>query len=112
MKKSEDQDKITGLFAQKLRNIFGKNLVTIYWFGSRARGRGRTDSDYDLMVETKTELTESQRDAIADIAVDITADHGVMLDIHYYTTNDINNPPFSRSPFVRSVLEEGVRICQ
>ncbi len=36
-----------------------------YWFGSRARGMGHPDSDYDLLLETTTELSEMQRDALA-----------------------------------------------
>ncbi len=110
MKQIQNQDKISKIFSEKLRAVHGIDVVAVYWFGSRAIGEGKPDSDYDFMVETKSKLTERQRDAVADIAVDIAADYGVLLDIHYYTSKDIVNPPYSRSPFIMSVLEEGIRI--
>jgi predicted nucleotidyltransferase len=44
-----------------------------YWFGSRAKGEGHSGSDYDLLLETEMELTETQRDLLADIAIDLAA---------------------------------------
>ena len=75
---------------------------------SRARGDGGGGSDYDLLLATRDEMTEQQRDLVADVAVDISADHGALLDIHYRTAESMTTPPQSFSPFIQSVLAEGV----
>ena len=107
MNKLQKQRDIAETFSAKLRSVSGIDVRAVYWFGSRAMGRGKFDSDFDFMVETGARLTEEQRDAVADIAVDMTAQHGVLLDIHYYTSDEIKSYSYACSPFVISVLEEG-----
>ncbi|MBW2172712.1 MAG: nucleotidyltransferase domain-containing protein [Deltaproteobacteria bacterium] len=103
-------DEIVEYFSARVRQILGTTVVGVYWFGSRVRERDKPDSDYDILLETTSVLSEEQRDAVADLAIDIVAEHSVLLDIHYYTSDEITRPPFSRSPFVHAVLEEGVRL--
>ena len=95
-------------FRARVRKVLGSALVKLYWYGSRARGDFDTNSDYDLLLETKDEITEEQRDLVADLAVDISADLGVWLDIHYRTAKWMSTPPFAFSPFVQSVRSEGI----
>lgn len=94
-------------FSAGVRAVLGAELVAIYWFGSRARGRGMPDSDYDFLIETKGRLSEQERDGVTDIAVDLSADRGVLLDIHYRTSETIVRDA-TRSPFIEAVLKEGV----
>lgn len=94
----------------RVRKALGPRLAAIHWFGSRARGEGSKDSDYDLLLEIENEPTERQRDLVADIAVDISAEHGVLLDIHYRSAEGMREAPDSFSPFVQSVLDEGILV--
>lgn len=107
MRKSQT-DRVVNEFSERVREALGSALVAIYWFGSRARGDGSGGSDYDILLETEDELTEQQRDLVADVAVDISADLGALLDIHYRTAKAMSTPPDSFSPFVQSVRAEGV----
>jgi predicted nucleotidyltransferase len=79
-----------------------------YWFGSRARGMAHPDSDYDLLLETEEELTETQRDLLADIAIDLAAEHGSLLDVHFYSYRQLQDHKIARSPFVQVVHQEGI----
>ncbi|NCC62682.1 MAG: nucleotidyltransferase domain-containing protein [Verrucomicrobiae bacterium] len=97
-------------YLQGAHKILGNSFIAAYWFGSRSRGEGRSDSDYDLLIETKKVLTPKQRDAMADIAVDIAADHGALLDVHFYTQEEILHTPIGRSPFVMAIHKDGVRL--
>ena len=106
--KDMTEREIVAMFSSLVRRLLGDEVVSIRWFGSRAKGIGASDSDYDIMIETKRALTEAQRDAVADVTVDVTADYGVLFDVHYYTTAEIHGRPYGRAPFVLSVLEEGV----
>ena len=76
------KDQIAESFAARVREVLGATVVVIYWFGSRVQKRNKPDSDYDILLETRSVLTEKQRDAVADLAIDIVADHAVLLDIH------------------------------
>ena len=106
--KELESDRIAHGFSTRVRQALGSRLVSVYWFGSRARGKGSPDSDFDFLLETIGSLTPEERDLVADIAVDLSADYGVLLDIHTRTSEAMKRRhPFSL--FVRTVLEEAVR---
>ena len=106
--KEEKKDIVIEQFRTQVRKALGSALVSLYWFGSRVRGDNNENSDYDLLLETDGEITEKQRDLVADLAVDISASFGAWLDIHYRTAKWMSTPPYSFSPFVQSVRSEGV----
>lgn len=93
-------------FVTRVRHALGPVVIAVYWFGSRARGTGENDADFDLLVETTSALSSSQRDGILDISIDIAAEYGCLLDVHYYTSEELRSPPCSRTPFIMNVLEE------
>ncbi len=97
-------------YVDRARAALPMIILQAYWFGSRARGKGSPDSDYDLLLETATELNESQRDALADIAVDLAAEHGSLLDVHFYSQRQLQDNKIGRSPFVQGVHKEGVAL--
>ena len=90
--------------------MLGQNLLNVYWFGSTASQKATKDSDIDILLETRISLTSVERDKVADIAIDLCADYGVLLDIHYYTNFEMNHAPYAHSPFIKSVTSEGVRV--
>lgn len=101
---------IVNIFRKRLFLNLGTNLVAVYWFGSTANKACNADSDIDLLVETTKPLTPSQRDQVADIAIDLCAESGLLLDIHYYTTKEMTHSPYSHSPFIESIMANGVRV--
>lgn len=105
-----NQTDIVDEFAKRIRRVRSVNVLQVHWYGSRACNSGTADSDFDFLIETDKPLSESQRNAIADIAVDMSAEHGVLLDLHFYTTKELREPPYVHTPFVQVVLEEGVLV--
>lgn len=106
MKKANTDQVITD-FSSRVRKVLGSKLVAIYWFGSRARGEGTPESDYDLLLETRGTPLENDRDAVADVAVDISAETGALLDIHYRTTETLSQES-AKSPFIDTILRDAV----
>jgi len=102
-----NKENIVADFSRRVRKVLGSKLVAIYWFGSRARGEGTPDSDYDLLLETRSTPLEADRDAVADVAVDISAETGALLDIHYRTTEVLSHETL-RTPFIDTILREAV----
>jgi predicted nucleotidyltransferase len=106
--KESQIDLVVDQFRVRVRKVLGPALVAIYWFGSRVRGNFDESSDYDLLLELKDNITEAQRDVVADLAIDISSKFGAWLDIHYRTVERMSEPPYAFSPFVQSVISEGV----
>jgi len=100
--------KIVQEFRSRIETVLAGNLQKVYWFGSSSRTQNDADSDIDLLVETKYPVNASQRDEIADVAIDLCAETGLVLDIHYYTSEEISTPPYSHSPFIETITREGV----
>ena len=105
--RAKTSDVVVNTFAQAVRGVLGDKLVAIYWFGSRANNKGNADSDYDLLLETRETLTDAQRDRVLDITIHITAEHGCLLDVHYYTVAELHQRPVCNTPFIQNVMKEG-----
>ncbi len=101
-------DSIAREFARRLRESLGTAVNGVYCFGSWAHGAGKPGSDVDLLVETCTVVAADERDRIADIVMDLSAESGYALDVHYYTTRELRSSPYAGTPFVKTVLAEAI----
>ena len=70
--------RVVEAFARELRERLGPAVARIVLFGSRARGDGDEESDYDVMVLLK-EPTAASRQAVRDVAIDVSSRHGATL---------------------------------
>ena len=82
---------LVAMISRRLHTILGEKLLAVYWFGSRSRGQGDESSDIDLLLETRSPVSETERDATADLAIDLAADYSVVPDIHYYTRQQLHH---------------------
>lgn len=99
---------IVDIFKKRVQSVLGNGFVSLYWFGSTATGKASPDSDIDLLIVTKESLSPRDRDHLADIAIDLCADYGFLLDIHYYTEKEMTQSSYLYSPFLESVTSEGI----
>jgi predicted nucleotidyltransferase len=104
----EVTDKVVSEFAQRVRKVLGAKVHAVYWFGSRARGMGALDSDYDLLVESAGPLSMEERASVADITVDISGRKRVLLDVHYDLCEKMHGIKRFITPFRDVVLREGI----
>lgn len=100
-----DRDiKIVRNYVQSAHKLLGGQFLAAYWLGSRQRGEAFPDSDFDLLIETSDTLTLKQRDMLADVAIDLTADYGALLDIHFYTKEEYGD---SHCLVINPALKDG-----
>jgi hypothetical protein len=59
------------------------------------------------LIVTRRRLTEEERDLVADIAVDLSATRGVLLDIHA-RTSAVMVRDAERSSLIATVLKEAI----
>jgi predicted nucleotidyltransferase len=106
--KTEVTDSVVSEFAKRVRRGLGSKVHAVYWFGSRARGEGSSDSDYDLLLESASPLSIQERDFVTDISVDISGRNRVLLDVHYDLCEKMHGLKRFITPFRDVVMSEGI----
>jgi len=102
------QDKNIDSFIEKIQKVKPK-LAGIYFFGSRARGTARPDSDYDLLILTK-EKDLKLKSRLYDAAVDVYMNSGADLSLKIIKEADFNRMKKIGYPFVDNILKEGIKL--
>ncbi|MBU0573884.1 MAG: nucleotidyltransferase domain-containing protein [Candidatus Margulisbacteria bacterium] len=96
-------------FKDKLLKQAQNNIDKILFFGSRARGLGRPDSDYDVLLvvsQKKNELI----DAFYDVVTEFLQKYGVDISLKIYTVNEYNKKIGLPMPFFINIKKYGVEI--
>jgi len=84
-------------------------LLDFRVFGSRVREEHAQYSDMDLFLEVAS-LDKELEDKIYDIAWEVGFENFMVLSIHIFTRDEIENSPLRLSPIVRNIFNEGVRV--
>ena len=99
------RDPILQDFRSALDAMYGERLVRVVLFGSRARGDGRPDSDYDVAVflsDYSDRWTESDR--IADATAEVLSRTGAFIHAMPYRVGQYQE----RSPLMHEIRREGL----
>lgn len=104
----ERKDKNIDSFIDKIKEVRPK-LAGIYFFGSRARGTERPDSDYDLLILTK-EKDLKLKSRLYDAAVDVYMNSGADISLKIVKEKDFNRMKEIGYPFADNILKEGIKI--
>lgn len=59
-------------FKKRLKEKLGDHLISVIFYGSRAKGKSKNDSDLDLflLMKRKPKLNSRTEDIIADLSLD------------------------------------------
>ncbi|MFH0796591.1 MAG: nucleotidyltransferase domain-containing protein [Candidatus Omnitrophota bacterium] len=91
-----------------------RSIERIYLFGSRAKGTEKPNSDYDLLIvvrgNSKTNKNKEFREKIYDVVVDTLLETGRDISLKIFRKKEFNRLCRMETPFMRSVLKEGIRI--
>ncbi|MBF0464146.1 MAG: nucleotidyltransferase domain-containing protein [Nitrospirae bacterium] len=98
-------DPVLARFRAALDEIYGDRIDRVVLFGSRARGDGREDSDYDIAVFLKS-LSDrwAELDKLAVLRVSFIDDTGAFFDAWPYSATDYQK----RSPLMHEIREDGL----
>ena len=79
-------------------------------FGSRARGDNHNNSDYDLLVITKSSINNQQRLYFQALIRKTLAKQHILADIIIHSFSDIKKKQSLPGHIIRSAIQEGVRV--
>src|SRR5690242_8319164 len=98
-------DPILTRFRAALDELYGRRLDRVVLFGSRARGEGGPDSDYDVAVFLKT-LTDrwGELDRLADLRVRFLDETGAFFDAKPYAASAYRD----LTPLMHEIRQNGL----
>lgn len=96
-------------FKSELLSKCEKELDRIIFFGSRARGLGKPDSDYDLLLVVSSK-NQKLIDDIYEISTDFSLKHGVDISLKIYRVDDYRKKIDLPMPFFLNIKKNGVEI--
>jgi predicted nucleotidyltransferase len=83
--------------------------ATVILYGSRARGDERSDSDWDLLILTKSEAGVDTERRFRDQLYDLELETGEAFSIFVYSKDEWANHQ-SVTPFYQHVVKEGIKV--
>lgn len=82
----------------------------IYFYGSRARGNNKKNSDWDfLILVDENKVTNQIEDEFREYLYDIELETGQIISVLIYSKFDWNNK-LKYSPLYKNISREGIRI--
>ena len=111
MPSDPNRARATGEFVRRLRRDLPANIVDLRLFGSEARGQASHESDIDVLVVVQPDAERVALETrIVDIAFDVNLAFNVFISPSVVTPAILNHPVWRESPFIETVLREGVAL--
>ena len=96
------------LFLEGIENL-DNQIEAVYLFGSQARGTAHIGSDYDILMVVGQKNREL-KNRLYDIAVDIFLKTEADISLKILRHKDFERLSASHSPFIKHVIEEGIKL--
>ncbi len=101
----ESDYRILAIFAARVRERFPG--AQVWAFGSRARGEGQWDSDFDVCVVLDRLNWEADQ-ALSEIAWEVGFANERVITVIPFSRDEFERGPFSESTLVEAIRREGV----
>jgi predicted nucleotidyltransferase len=93
---------------QELQELYGDRLVKLILFGSHARGEANPDSDIDLLIVLKNNISQFQEILnMSDLRVRMILEHDELVSIIPMSKEDFNKRDVS---LLRNIRKEGIEL--
>ena len=79
-------------------------------FGSKSRGDDRPDSDVDLLVVTRTTLSDAERRRVSHEVFDVNMAHDTLFSTVVIDRGTYESSLWQRLPLLQDVAAEGVAV--
>jgi predicted nucleotidyltransferase len=94
-------------FSHRIKKTLGRQLVSVFLFGSKARGNSHRDSDTDIYILVKRKRANTSKKIAAATAA-ILHDHDILLSPVCYDLYEEKENSRLKSFFLEAVKKEGI----
>lgn len=98
------------IIKKTIQEIVGENLSRIILFGSRARGDNRPDSDYDLLIELRTEIDRARYVELYTSVVSNLALKRIFVDLLFRSKSSLDQFQNVKGTVLYKAVKEGIPI--
>ena len=109
MRLTDQEQQAVEHFTATLRERWGREILEIHLFGSKARGDAGPESDVDLLIITERNDWKL-KDEIGRVATKILLAEGIYLSIKVLGKILYQRLVTLEAPFIKNVLQEGVLV--
>ena len=102
-------DHVLDSFLRRIAAVRGE-VVSLYLYGSRARGTHHPDSDYDVFVVLR-QRARPTIDALYDAVVDVVCETGSLISLKIVSREHFQRLVAAGNPLVTNVLHDGVPLA-
>ena len=96
-------------FADKLRQRFDGQIVSIVLFGSRARGDAAPDSDMDVLV-VLSDASPATRKVVRYLAVEVWLKYGIYLSTRVWSNAHWSEAEQVQTLLYHNICRDGIRL--
>ncbi len=86
---------------------FGKDIDKVILFGSRATGKARPDSDYDILIVLNRDYNWEYEAAIIDAIFPLQLEYDIFFDIKTISTHELHHTIKGTHPLYEDALLHG-----
>jgi len=102
---------ILNALKNQLTSELKSEIDKIILFGSRAYGRAKKNSDYDLLLILNIDNYDWRyKTKIIDYIYDLELENDVMFDVHIISNYELNNTLRGKQPIFTNAIEKGIYI--
>jgi predicted nucleotidyltransferase len=104
-------NEISRVMAEAYRSVFGSDIMTIYLYGSYARGDYDSESDIDLaaIVKGDRRLLQDKLKKVWDISADVSLENDIIISPTVIPYDEFEEYK-SVLPYYRNIEKEGQKI--
>lgn len=96
-------------FKNQLKNILGKNLISIQLFGSKARGNWKEDSDIDILVLIKKK-NKPLEETIYETVFDLLLKRNIYISVKIFDLKEFEKLNKIPTVFMQTIKNEATII--
>lgn len=91
-----------------LTHEFADNISEVRLFGSRANGKAKKDSDYDLLIILKNDYDWKYKNQILYTCFDFESKYNIFLDVKIISLNELHNTIRGLNPIYEEAINNGI----